>query len=66
MNDLAAAAWGIIIGGLLLAVAVAEWAAQRRVDRLNAENRAAWEAAKAEAKRTGQPPPFPPNIWRRG
>lgn len=66
MNDLAAAGFGIVIGSLLLAVAVSEWWAQRRVDKLNARNRAEWEAAMVEARRTGQKPPAPPLIYRRG
>lgn len=66
MNDLVPAFWAIVLGGLALALGVSEWVAQRRVDRLNAQNRAEWEAALVEARRTNQPPPPPPNIWRRG
>lgn len=51
---------------LLVAAGVAEWLAQRRVDRLNAENRAEWERAMAEARRNHTRPPPPPHIWRRG
>jgi len=64
--NLAAAAWAVILIALAVAVLVSEWWEQRRVDRLNAENQAEYQAALAEAKRLGTRPPMPPNVWRRG